>query len=420
MSVEEFRKRRPRVVVTGWGAISPVGLTAEDTWAAFMAGRSGIARITTFDAEPFPTQIAGEVKGFVAEDHMPRKLSRRMDLFAQYGVAASIQAVESAKLTIDSELAPRTGVLLGTGYGAMKYMQDSVKLLQEKGGRAVGAYQAITGAHDSPTGEVSLMFGAAGPTLAISAACATGTDAIGTATRWIQYGEADVVIAGGTEMSVTPLDIASSSNARALSRRNDDPERASRPFDAERDGFIMAAGAGVVVLESLDHALRRGAPILAEVAGYAATSDAHHWTAPHPEAAGAVRAMSRALADAGITPEQIDYINAHGTSTELNDKTETFAIRQVLGEHATKIPVSSTKSMTGHMIGAAGAVELIACGFAMRTGIVPPTMNLHQPLDAEMNFVANAPQEHEVRYAMSNSFGFGGHNAVLVAKRWDG
>ncbi|WP_245372884.1 beta-ketoacyl-ACP synthase II [Crossiella equi] len=417
--MEEFRKRRPRVVVTGWGVVSPVGLTAEDTWAAFMAGRSGIGPITTFDTSMFPTSIAGEVKGFNPDDYMARKISRRMDGFTQYAVAAAQQAMESAKLTLDSATAPRTGVLIGTGYGAMNYTQGAVLALRDKGPRTVGPYQAVTGAHDSATGEVSLMFGAAGPSAAISSACATGTDAIGNAARWIQYGDADIVIAGGAEHSISPIDLASSSNAKALSRRNDEPTLACRPFDEDRDGFVIAAGAGVVVLESLDSALRRGAPILAEIAGYGATSDAYHWTAPHPEALGARRAIGKALKDAGIDPTQIDYVNAHGTSTTLNDKTETFAIKQVLGEHATKIPVSSTKSMTGHMIGAAGAVELIACAYAMRTGKVPPTINLHKPLDEEMNFVPHTPQDADVTYAMSNSFGFGGHNAVLVAKRWD-
>ncbi|MBP2474300.1 3-oxoacyl-[acyl-carrier-protein] synthase II [Crossiella equi] len=384
-----------------------------------MEGRSGVSRITEFQVDDLPTQIAGQVRGFNPEDFMARKLSRRMDNFAQYAMAAAVQAMEQSKLTIDENLAPEVAVLIGSGYGATKFSHNSTFLLQDKGPRSVSAFAAVTGAHDSASGEISLLFGAAGRTGSLSSACATGTDAIGTAMRWIQYGEADAAIVGGAEDCVTRLDIAGGSNARALSRYNEDPTKACRPFDEDRDGFIMANGAGVVVIEELEHALRRGAPILAELIGFESTSDAYHWTAPHPEAAGARRAMERAIQDAGISPEDIDYVNAHGTSTQLNDKTETFAIRQVLGDHATKIPMSSIKSMTGHMIGAAGAVELIACVYAMNKGVVPPTINCDKPLDPEMNYVAHTPQERDVKIAMSNSFGFGGHNSVLIAKRWE-
>ncbi|MEU3623862.1 beta-ketoacyl-[acyl-carrier-protein] synthase II [Amycolatopsis coloradensis] len=419
MIEDEVHRDRRRAVITGWGAITPVGLTADDTWAALLEGRCGIAKINSFDTTGLLTQIAGEVKGFDADDYMPHKISRRMDTYAQYAVAATVQAVEAAKLTIPPHLAPRAGVLIGSGYGPVGSYYRQAEQLRTKGPRGISPFSAITGAMDSASGEVSMMFGATGPTRAISTACATGTDAIGEAARWIQHGYADIVLTGGTDCCVTAVDIAGSSNARALSRRNDDPERASRPFDKDRDGFIMSAGAGALVLEEATGAISRGRNILAEVIGYASTSDAYHWTSPHPEGLGARRAMRNALADAGIEPSEVDYINAHGTSTELNDETEVQAIRQVFGEHAVKIPVSSTKSMTGHMIGAAGAVELIAAGYAVQTGFVPPTINCDTPLDTEINFVPHRPQEWDTRIAMSNSFGFGGHNAVLVIRRWE-
>ncbi|MFE0021185.1 beta-ketoacyl-ACP synthase II [Amycolatopsis sp. NPDC059021] len=419
MTVAEARRNRRRVVITGWGAITPVGLSAEETWTAFLEGRSGVAKISSFDTTGLLTQIAGEVKGFDPAHYMPHKISRRMDAYAQYALAATVQAAEAAKLTITPHLASRVGVLIGSGYGPVGTYYRNAELLREKGPRGVSPFSAVTGAMDSATGEVSMMFGATGPSRAISTACATGTDAIGEATRWIQHGYADIVLTGGADCCVTAVDIAGSINARALSRRNDEPEKASRPFDEDRDGFVMSAGAGALVLEEATGASNRGAPILAEVIGYATTSDAFHWTSPHPEGLGARRAMLDALADAGIEPSDVDYINAHGTSTELNDATEVRAIREVFGDHAAEIPVSSTKSMTGHMIGAAGAVELIAAAYAIRTGLVPPTINCDRPLDAEMNFVAHRPQERDTRIAMSNSFGFGGHNAVLLIRRWE-
>jgi 3-oxoacyl-[acyl-carrier-protein] synthase II len=283
----------------------------------------------------------------------------------------------------------------------------------------VSPFSQVTGAIDSAVGEVTMRIGAQGPSRAQSTACATGTDSIGEAARWIRYGTADVVVAGGAESCLNRADLAGSANARALSTRNDDPTRASRPFDAARDGFVMSSGAGVLVLEELEHALRRGVPILAEVSGYGSTSDAYHLTAPHPEAIGARKAMRLALEDAGVDSSDVDYINAHGTSTPIGDEREVYAIRSVLGSRARTVPVSSTKSMTGHMLGAGGAVEAIVCALAMRDSVVPPTVNLDDPLDAEMNFVPNVAQEHEVRVAVSNSFGFGGHNAVLVLSAWE-
>lgn len=412
-----------RVVVTGRGVVSPIGCTTEQFWSSLLAGRSGVGPITAFDASDLPTRIAGEVNDFDADLYLPRRVSRRLDRYAQFAVAVAMQAVNEAKLpvgeSIPEEDAWRIGVLFGSGYGPSSLLQKSALDLQAKGQRAVGPYVSASSAIDSAPGEVALALGLRGLSGALSTACASGTSAIGDAVRLIRHGYLDVMIAGGADDAVCPVDIASACSSRALSRRNEDPTAASRPFDKERDGFVMAAGAGAVVLEDLDHAQARGATILAEVLGYGATSDAYHPTAPHPEGAGAQRAMTEALADAGLTPDEIDYINAHGTSTTLNDRTETKAIRAVFGERATSIPVSSVKSMTGHMIGAAGAVEFIASVEAMRTGTLPPTINCDDPEDAEMNYVPHRPQEQATRHIMSNSFGFAGHNSAVIARRWD-
>ncbi|EWM11119.1 beta-ketoacyl-ACP synthase II [Kutzneria sp. 744] len=408
-----------RIVITGWGAVTPLGLTVEETWSAMLRGCSGIAELTTVDTTGLTVRIGGEVRGFNPEDYMPRTVSRRLDSFAQYAVGAAQQAVEHAKFTIGPDEADRVGVLIGSGYGAANYNQQVAHVVRDRSPRAVSPFSQVTGAIDSAVGEVTMRIGAQGPSRAQSTACATGTDSIGEAARWIRYGIADVVVAGGAESCLNRADLAGSANARALSTRNDDPTRASRPFDAARDGFVMSSGAGVLVLEELEHALRRGVPILAEVSGYGSTSDAYHLTAPHPEAIGARKAMRLALEDAGVDSSDVDYINAHGTSTPIGDEREVYAIRSVLGARASAVPVSSTKSMTGHMLGAGGAVEAIVCALAMRDSVVPPTVNLDDPLDAEMNFVPNVAQEHEVRVAVSNSFGFGGHNAVLVLSAWE-
>ncbi|HTI21206.1 MAG TPA: beta-ketoacyl-ACP synthase II [Kutzneria sp.] len=408
-----------RIVITGWGAVTPLGLTVEDTWSAMLRGESGIAELTTVDTKGLPVRIGGEVRGFNPEDYMPRTVSRRLDTFAQYAVGAAQQAVEHAKFTIGPDEADRVAVLIGSGYGAASHLQHVAYAERDRGPRAISPFSQVTGAIDSAVGEVTMRLGAHGPSRAQSTACATGTDSIGEAARWIRYGIADVVVAGGTESCLNRTDLAGSANARALSTRNDEPTLASRPFDAARDGFVMSSGAGVLVLEELEHALHRGVPILAEVRGYGSTSDAYHLTAPHPEAVGARKAMRLAFADAGISPSDVDYVNAHGTSTPIGDEREVYAIREVLGSHALSVPVSSTKSMTGHMLGAGGAVEAIVCGLAMRDSVVPPTINLDHPLDAEMNFVPNIAQEHPVRVAVSNSFGFGGHNAVLVLSDWE-
>ncbi|MEU9818616.1 beta-ketoacyl-ACP synthase II [Pseudonocardia alni] len=417
---EDLRRLRRRVVVTGWGAVTPLGNDAESTWSAMLAGRSGISPITGFEVSDLATRIGGEIRGFDPDAYLPRPVSRRMDTYARYAFAAAVQARDTAKLVVDDELSPRLGVLIGSGYGPVRYNHGVADTLRDHGPRRISPYAQVTGAIDNAAGEISMQFGACGPTRAMSTACATGTDSIGEAARWIAHGYADVVVAGGADDCITRGDLAGSGNARALSTRNDDPHGASRPFDAARDGFVMSSGAGVVVLEELERAVGRGAPILAEVLGYAATSDAHHWTAPHPEGTGAKAAMRGALDDAGLAPDSVGYVNAHGTSTPVGDEREVRSIREVLGEHATRIPVSSTKSMTGHMIGAGGAVEAIVSALAMRDGVAPPTINCADPLDPEMNFVAHTPQEHDIRIAMSNSFGFGGHNAVLVMGRWDG
>lgn len=408
-----------RVVVTGYGAITPVGSTVEIMWQALLRGESGIRRIERFAEAGLPVEFGGEPLDFDATDYLPKQSIRRLDRFAQYGFAAAAQAMEHAKLTIDKARADRYAVLIGSGYGAMQTILAAPEQIATKGPRGISPFFAVTSAIDSAAAEVSCQFGAEGPSRALSSACATGTDAIGQATRWIQTNDADVVITGGAEHILTVADVASNANARALSRRNNDPAAACRPFDEDRDGFVIGAGAGILVLEAEEHAHRRGAEILAEIVGYAASSDAHHLTAPHPEGLGARRALASAIAEAGIEPSQVGYVNAHGTGTPLNDPTEIAAIRSVLGDHVRAIPISSIKSMVGHMIGAAGAMEAIATIQTLRTGLVPPTINCPRPLVGDINFVTDGAQRHDVEFALSNSFGFGGHNAVLALRRAD-
>jgi len=401
-----------RVVITGWGAVTPVGLSVDDTWAALTEGRSGIGQLTGIDTHDLATTFGGEVTGFDPKQYLKPRQARRMDPYAQYAFAAAAEAIAMAAPPVGD----RAGVLIGSGYGPMSSIARHVSVLAEQGPHKVSPFAQISGAIDSAACEISFEHGITGPTRALSSACASGADAIGEAARWIRHGVVDVVIAGGAEHILTRLDMATSGNAQALSTRNDAPAEACRPFDEDRDGFVMSAGAGIVVLESASHAVARGVPVLAEVAGYASTSDAHHWTAPQPEGRSVRAAMRGALTDAGLISSDVGYVNAHGTGTVLNDQIELAAIREVLGS---QVPVSSTKSMTGHMIGAAGAVEAIVSGLVINHGVVPPTINCHRPIDPTMNVVPHEAQKHGVDVAMSNSFGFGGHNAVLVLCRWE-
>jgi len=406
-----------KAVVTGWGAVTPLGCTADETWDALIAGRSGIDKVSCIDASDLPTDLAGEVRGFDPSAHLSHKQLRRMDPYAQYAYVAAGEALGRSGLALDGADTSRTGVLIGSGYGPMSSIIEQVTRINEKGPRAVSPFAPVTGAIDSAAGEISMAHGITGPTRAMSSACASGADAIGEAMRWIRHGLLDVVLAGGAEHILTRMDFAGSGNAKALSKRTGDPAAASRPFDADRDGFVMSAGSVVLVLESAEHAAARGAEPIAEVAGYESTSDAHHWTAPHPEGRGVRAAMRGAVADAGLHPGDIGYINAHGTSTVYNDQSELDAVRAEFGEHLDRIPMSSTKSMTGHLIGAAGALEAMASCLVLEHGIVPPTINCHDPIDPSVNFVPFEAQEHRVDAVLSNSFGFGGHNAALVLHR---
>ncbi|WP_369272594.1 beta-ketoacyl-ACP synthase II [Streptomyces sp. R11] len=405
-----------RVVITGCGVISPIGHSVEEFWAAAAAGTSGIRAITGFDESLLPTRFAGQVTGFDPRAHMPNRVARRLDRFAQFALAAAEEAVRQAALDLTGGLAERTAVLLGSGYGPGSLVQAAAFDLRERGRRRMNPYLATGGALDSAAGEIAVRFGARAMSGATATACATGATCVGDAMRMIRHGYADVVIAGGADDAVNPLDLSAAANAGALSRRDDAPELVSRPFDRARDGFVMGAGAGVLVLEAEEVALARGATVLAEVAGYGATTDAYHSTHPHPEGAAARRAMTDALADAGLAPQDVDHISAHGTGTPLNDRIESAAIRAVLGEHALRVPISSLKSMTGHMIGAAGAVELIAAVQTLRTGVVPPTLNCDDPEDRDLDYVPHRARRHPTQVIMSNSFGFGGHNAVLVVR----
>ncbi|MET9800388.1 beta-ketoacyl-ACP synthase II [Streptomyces sp. NPDC006368] len=412
-------QERRRVVITGYGAITPVGLTVDEFWASLVDGRSGISDIEGFDASDLPVRIGAEVKEFDPGVYMPHKVSRRIDVSTQYGLAAAMQAVQQAKLEVDEELAPRVGVYVGSSAGPATMNYDTTIKLHERGARAVSPFFFATSGSESSAGEIALWLGACGPSASLTTACASGATSIGEAMRLIQFGVADVMVAGGTEAPVTRLNIAAAAACRALSRRNDDPARACRPFDKDRDGFVMGAGAGVLVLEEAEHARARGARILAELVGYGATTDAYHLTAPHPEGLGTKRAMRIALESGGLRPEDVDYVNAHGTSTELNDRSEVAALRDVLGERALQIPISSTKSMTGHLISGTGAVELIASVQAINHGVVPPTLNCEVPEDDQLNFVPSVAQQWDTDVVMSNSFGFGGHNAVLIVRRWE-
>ena len=409
-----------RVVVTGMGAITPVGNDVAATWAAIKAGTPGGGTITKFDHSTFPVHFAAEVKGFDPLMYLERKEAKRADLFAQYAIAASAQAMSDAGFDDTSKYDPeRTGVIIGSGIGGLKTFEEQHDVYRERGQSKISAFFIPMFISDIAAGLVSMRFNAKGPNYATISACATSAHAIGDAFRTIQYGDADIVITGGSEATVTPMAIGGFANMKALSERNESPETASRPFDATRDGFVMGEGGGIVILEDLEHARARGARIYAEIVGYGATGDAYHLTAPAPEGEGAQRAMRIAMKDAGWTPADIDYINAHGTSTPANDLNETKAIKAVFGEHAKRVAVSSTKSMTGHMLGAAGAVEFIIGSLATRDSIIPPTINYHTPdPELDLDYTPNKAVSREVRTVLSNSFGFGGHNVTLAIKRF--
>jgi 3-oxoacyl-[acyl-carrier-protein] synthase II len=409
-----------RVVVTGLGAITPVGNDVATTWRSLIEGKSGTAPITKFDASKFPVRIAAEVKGFNPLDYMDRKEAKRADQYTQYAVAAARQAMTNANLVERNGMDPdRIGVIIGSGIGGLKSFEEQHDVYRERGVGKISPFFIPMFIADIAAGIVSMMFNAKGPNYATVSACATSAHAIGDAYRTIQYGDADVMITGGAEATVTPMAIGGFANMKALSERNDSPETASRPFDATRDGFVMGEGAGILILEELEHALKRGATIYAEIVGYGATGDAYHLTAPAPDGEGAQRAMKRALKDAGLEPKDIQYINAHGTSTPANDFNETRAIKAVFGEYAKTVNVSSTKSATGHMLGAAGAVEAVVSAMVVGSGIIPPTINYHNPQpELDLNYTPNTSVKRDVNAVLSNSFGFGGHNTTLAIKRY--
>ncbi len=410
---------RRRVVVTGMGLVTPLGTGLDKTWKAICAGQSGVRRITRFDPTGYPCQIAGEVSDFEPSDYIEKKEIKKMDTFIHYAVGASQQAADDAGLKITAENAERVGVYIGAGIGGLPAIEYYQKVLMEKGVDRISPFFIPMVIINLASGQVAIRLGAKGPNSCAVTACATGNHCIGDALRLIQHGEADVMVAGGTESTITPLAVGGFAAARALSRRNDDPAHASRPFDRDRDGFVLSEGAGVLVLEELETARRRGAKIYAEVVGYAMTSDAYHITAPSEDGEGAVRCMELAIKDAGVAKEEVGYINAHATST-FADKIETQAIKTVFGDRAYQIPVSSTKSMTGHMLGAAGGVEAVFSILAIHRGTIPPTINLENPdPDCDLDYVKEGAREIPVKVALSNSFGFGGVNACLLFKRLD-
>lgn len=408
-----------RVVVTGVGAVTPLGNDVETTWKGILAGKSGVGPLTRVNADEYPAKVAAEVKDFNPELFMEKKDARKMDRFTQFAVASAIMAVKDATLTINEENAHRVGVWIGSGIGGMETFEQQFEIFQKRGYKRVSPFFVPMLIPDMATGQVSITLGAKGFNSCTVTACATGTNSIGDAFKVIQRGDADVMITGGAEAPITRMSVAGFCANTALST-NPDPQTASRPFDKNRDGFVIGEGAGIVVLEELEHALARGAKIYAEIVGYGATGDAYHITAPAPNGEGGARAMRMAIADSGLNPEDIDYINAHGTSTEYNDKFETLAVKEVLGDHAYKVAMSSTKSMTGHLLGAAGGVEAIFTVLAMKDGILPPTINYQTPdPDCDLDYVTNAARPKEIKAAMSNSLGFGGHNATIVFKKYE-
>ena len=409
-----------RVAVTGVGLVSPLGVGTAETWDALLAGKSGIGPITRFDTAEYPSRIAGEVRGFDPLDYLDKKEVKKSDTFIHYALAATRFALTDSGLAIDEGNAGRVGVIIGSGIGGLPLIEQMHQTLLERGPGRVSPFFIPGLIVNMAAGQVSIHYGARGPTTSPATACTTGLHAVGDAFRLIQWGEADAMIAGGTEAVITPLAVAGFCAMRALSTRNDEPEKASRPWDVHRDGFVMSEGCGVVVLEELEAARRRGAPIYAEVVGYGMSADAYHLSAPHPEGEGAVRVMRTALADSGLAPERIGYINAHGTSTPLGDLSEVRAIKTVFGEHAYKLAVSSTKSATGHLLGAAGGLETGILALAVRDQALPPTLNLDEPGEGcDLDFVPHHARKVDLEYALTNSFGFGGTNASIAMKRYE-
>ncbi len=409
-----------RVVVTGMGAVTPFGLTVDRYWDGLIEGRSGITRISLFDASEFEVSIGGEIPNFDPEKLLDRRVIKRLDRYAQLALVATAEAVKQSGLQPDQEDPDRMAVIFGSGIGGMNELEQQFARLHEKGPGKVSAFTIPKLMVNAASGNISITYGAKGNSIAISSACASASNAMGESVLQIRRGDADVIFTGGSEAALTPLSIAAFASMKALSTRNDDPARASRPFDRDRDGFVLAEGAGSLIFEELEHAERRSAPILAEVIGFASTSDADHITQPSSTGEGAAKAMSKAIKNAGIAPNDVDYINAHGTSTPLGDISETIAIKSVFGDHARKLTVSSTKSAVGHSLGASGGTELIACINAIRNSVIPPTINLENPDEGcDLDYCPNTARDRKVRVAMSNSFGFGGHNACIIVRRFD-
>ncbi|WP_339939366.1 beta-ketoacyl-ACP synthase II [Undibacterium luofuense] len=407
------RTHKRRVVVTGLGCISPIGNSVTSAWDAAKAGQSGIATITKFDATPFSTHFAGEVKGFNVEEYIPAKEARSMDTFIHFGIAAGVQAFQDSGLVVTEENAERIGVIVGSGIGGLPMIEETKEVLTERGPRRISPFFVPASIINMISGHLSIRYGLKGPNLSLVTACTTGLHCIGSAARMIEYGDADVVVAGGAESTISPLGVGGFAAARALSSRNDDPATASRPWDKDRDGFVLGEGAGVMVLEEYEHAKARGAKIYAEVLGFGMSGDAYHITSPSMD--GPRRSMVNALKDAGLNASDIQYLNAHGTSTPLGDKNETDAIKAAFGDHAAKLAISSTKSMTGHLLGGAGGLESVFTVLAVHHQIAPPTINLHNPdPECDLDYVPNVAREMKIDYAMKNSFGFGGTNGTLI------
>ncbi|MGI9536245.1 MAG: beta-ketoacyl-ACP synthase II [Desulfocapsaceae bacterium] len=410
-----------RVVITGTGLVTPLGTGVAKTWKNICAGMSGVERITRYDPTGDPVQIAAEVKDFIAEDHFDKKAANKLKLFVKYALVATHMALEESGLEITDENCGRVGVITGCGMGGLPTITEQHEIFLNKGYKRISPFFIPTAIPNMPSGHISMATGSKGPNLSMTTACAAGTHAVGEAYRHIKYGMSDVMISGGAEAVICPLGVNGFTSMKALSKRNDSPAEASRPFDKDRDGFVMSEGSGIIILEEYEHAKARGAEIIAEVVGYGLSSDAYHIAAPPEDGEGAVRSMRFALEDAGLNPEEIDYINAHGTSTPLNDRCETLAIKTVFEDHAYKLAISSTKSMVGHMLGAAGGVEAVLLALSIRDQVAPPTINLHEPSpDCDLDYVPNSARTMNIRYGLSNSFGFGGTNGVVIFKHFTG